>query len=411
MDTGARSVQVDLPAAMGTTQARQIADLAVLQQWRGREGISFHTLESEAPYSIGDWITYDSKRFRVREVEKFLGFNRIEASAWVDQFYPSVPLPDPGVSVPAPDLLPGTSRLMLVDLPASPGPDPNAPRVFAAAAGTEAGWRRATLSVRQGDDLTVLGQTADPAVLGVIPEGLPGHVAALADHENHPVLRVLHEGMRLPTGDGDPYSASAPVISVQGELISFGSAEFLGNKNYRLHSLLRGIGGTEHRIADHTPNAPWLLIEPTSLFALDPAHVRVGELVTLEAAGLADIAPCSATLLVEGIAIQPRSPVHGTCVSGANGDWLLSWKRRDRMDLGWQNQVDMPLSEDSLQFEIALFVGGVKLRSWQSSEEYLVITAQESAALQLPVMTPLQFEIRQIGRHALSKPLLILAVA
>jgi hypothetical protein len=81
------------------------------------------------------------------------------------------------------------------------------------------------------------------------------------------------------------------------------------------------------------------------------------------------------------------------------------------MDLGWQNQVDMPLSEDSLQFEIALFVGGVKLRSWQSSEEYLVITAQESAALQLPVMTPLQFEIRQIGRHALSKPLLILAVA
>jgi hypothetical protein len=396
---------LELPAANGAAETKRFAELALLQMHRGRDGFAANGVAGHSASRIGDWLVTPTHRHRITEIEKFLGWERVESKDWLVTEPVLNIQTEPGHSVSPIDGLAGETHLILVDLPNLTQTDAGAPQIFAAAAGTGAAWRRANLSVRDGDNLIDLGGTAQPAIMGKLMTPLSVHQPYLIDRRNKPVVRLLNIEMVLPLGDNDPVSRSAPVISINGEIIRYGRAEFLGGADFRLHGLVRGLGGTDDKITEHPASSSMLLLDRSAMTAVDPAFASSSNMLTVEATGLADITPVSGVLSIEANAVRPLSPVRGSAVRQSSGEVVLKWVRRNRIDPGWIDEVEMLMSEDQLQFEIAIFADGLKLRSWTAFEEQFMVLAAEMAGFQLAPASLIQFEIRQVGRHARSKPL------
>src|SRR3546814_18494130 len=73
-----------------------------------------------------------------------------------------------GAPVQESDVPHGTTPLYLADLPGLEEGAATAPSVVAAAAGASPGWRRASLFVEQAADVSALGQTGLPCIMGTV---------------------------------------------------------------------------------------------------------------------------------------------------------------------------------------------------------------------------------------------------
>ncbi len=401
---------VDLPISISASGAKRLADLALLQSVRGREKYKVFRISGPTDLQVGDFVSRAEGEFRITEIERFLDFERIEGAGWFRQEPLASRLTDAGVSNSAADQNIGETRLILADLPALLQIDPGTVQVFAAAAGTGDGWRVANLALRDGINLIDLGSTAPAAIMGTLLSPLPSHQSLLIDETNQPILRLYNESMILPTGTGDPLSQFAPALWINGEILRYGVAEYLGGADYRLRLLARGLAGSEHKTGPHLSGTEFLLIEQQSLKLIDPLHVTSGATIIAEALGLNEQSPIAVSLLVEGVATRPFSPVDGRGIRDINGNISLSWLRRDRIDTGWNDEVDMPMSEDALSFEVLLATAGQTLASWIVPDEQIIFAASEVAGWQLPGGSNAMFEIRQIGRHARSAPLSITVI-
>jgi Putative phage tail protein len=403
-------VQIDLPAAIGASDARNFAEMQLLQRWRGlngfKAGLSFGVTSAQ----LGDQLAVagNNSGLRIVEVEHQRGSTRISARDWIETAN-SDPVADPGRSLPDPDLTIGETRLMIVDLPAFGAEDPGRPTVAVAAAGTGPGWRRAALSMIDGDRIVDLGGTKGVATMGQLIGELPPHTVMLEDATNQPLVGLLHDNITLPPGSGDPYSFDAPALWLGGEIVRYGNANKIAPQTYRLTRLLRGCFGTESDTA-HSALTDVLLIEAESLFPLDAVPTPVEATVTIAALGISDSEPVAQSIVVEGSAIRPRKPVHGVIEKLESGDIQLRWQRRDRLVHGWVDGTDIPNSEGVTDFEVQLFVAGALVASWSSNQPSILITGSEISGLSIAPNTALEFRIVQVGRFAKSPPLVLLMI-
>ena len=115
--------------------------------------------------------------------------------------------------------------------------------------------------------------------------------------------------------------------------------------------------------------------------------------------------PVSATATVEGRAVTPLAPVHGSALRNPDGSVDLKWKRRSRLDLGWVDGVDQAQAEDAECYRVTLHVNDVVIREWTVGATNLHIPAADIAALDMPQNAHLLFAIRHIGRFAQSNVL------
>jgi Putative phage tail protein len=398
-------VQIDLPAAIGASDARNFAEMQLLQRWRGLNGFKAALSFRVTSVQPGDQLAVagNNSGLRIVEVEHQRGSTRITARDWIDTAT-SDPIADPGRSLSDPDLTIGGTRLMLVDLPAFGAEDPGRPTVVVAAAGTGPGWRRAALSMIDGNRIVDLGGTKGVATMGQLIGELPSHTAMLEDTMNQPVVGLLHDNMILPTGSGDPYSFDAPALWLGGEIVRYGNAEKIAPQTYRLTGLLRGCFGTNSD-AIHPTLTEALLIELESLLPLVAVPTPVDISLTIEALGIGDLAPVARSILVEGSAIRPPKPVHGAIEKLDSGDIQLRWQRRDRLVHGWVDGTDIPNSDGTNEFEVQLFVAGALVASWSATQSSIIVTASEISGLAIEPSTVLEFRIVQVGRFAKSPPL------
>lgn len=399
--------QIDLPAAIDASTARDLAEMQLLQRWRGLNGYKASLPMGVKSLSAGNQLSVDdtSTSLRIVEVEHQRGTTRVTAREWVDGVSLNS-VADAGRNVPGADLPVGETHLILADLPAFGTEDPGRATVVAVAAGTGAGWKRAALSLFDGDRIVDLGVTKGVATIGELLVGLPPHSPMLEDRMNQPVIRLLHDGMTLPAGSGDPKSFDAPSMWINGEIVRYGNAAKIGPRKYQLNDLLRGCFGTDSSVG-HPAQADFFLIESESLLPLDSVPTPIDAVLSLEVQGIGDAVPVQQSVSVTGGAVVPRRPVHGSIERLVNGDICLKWRRRDRLAHSWADGADIPNSESVLAYVVELYVGGVQFATWDASSDSLSITAFDIAALSISPGTTLQFQIRQQGRFARSQPLTV----
>ncbi|KQM14555.1 hypothetical protein ASE73_10380 [Sphingomonas sp. Leaf24] len=382
---GARSMlRVELPAVLDAAGAAKIAgDIAaravlagevrtVVLDWRAIDVAPGDrvTIAGEA----GSWRV---RRTRIEAMRMTIELVRIAAAT----------LPAPAaVGQPrlAADVVAGRTRLMLVELPADAGD--SVPAIAAAAAGTQAGWRRAMLLT--GDDAggwSEIGDSAAPAVIGTVTVP-PGPASALIeDRTNGVEVALLHDAMTLTGIDAAAIDRGGNAALIGDEIVQFARAERIGAARWRLSGLWRGRRGTAAAMAGHVAGEAFFLLDAATLRRIDEPVPAVGRTVTAMAVGIAADDVTTATIVPAGRGLVPPAPVHLTAEMRENM-LELRWIRCARGVVAWRDGVEVPIGEEREAYRVTL--GGT--RTIEIAEPLLRVA--------LPTM-PLTIEVRQIGIH------------
>lgn len=276
----ARTERLQLPAVLGAGAAKAIAERRLAALWASRAKAKLHL----------PWRRADIIPGMVVRIEGRAGLWKIERWA-LDRMVTSLelvrvqvgPIPETaeaseGRPIGHPDLLHGPTTVRLLDLPLSGVEASERPHLLVAAAGVEAGWRRAALMTSYDDGATLqeAGPTAAPAVMGTAVTALGPGGAALFDAETSVEVELLNDAMWLESRSDDALVGGDNLALLGDELIQFGLAEPLGDRRFRLSRLLRGRRGTEWAVTGHLAGEPFVLIEAASLAVIEPPLALTG---------------------------------------------------------------------------------------------------------------------------------------
>ena len=403
---GRGDMRLELPAVLSAAAAKAIVEAKdsdvryACHFWSGTAAASGRS------YQPGDHFrTADNRKWQISEVEVGLGTTQIKAKMLLKTIANGAWVGVSGRHVPSADQPIGQTRILAFDMPLVPGGDPHKPALALFAAGTEAGWKRAAISLSTGDQWTDIGTTALPAVMGNTQNAMAAHHPFLLDEASMLDIDLMHAAMNLATRDTSPLAVDAPIFWIDGEFMRVGRIVALGGKSYRLSGLSRGVSSSAMRAPAHAAGAHIILMDAASTRIIPENSYQVGQTVTLDAQGLGDAAPVTTMVVAQGLAITPLSPVHGRLVKDGSGNFNLYWKRRSRLDLGWVDGVDQAQAEDQESYRVGLYIDDGIMREWTVTESYLRILASEMAALGLLENSSVIFKVQQIGRFAQSDPL------
>lgn len=140
------------------------------------------------------------------------------------------------------------------------------------------------------------------------------------------------------------------------EIIAFRSATLIGDRQYRLSGLRRGLYGTEAHTGRHYAGELFVFLsifdvttfsEPTSLLNVPRRLKAVTTGVDAESVG-------EQLFTNKGAASRPLSPVHLLVEKEVDGSRTLSWVRRSRKYALWQNYIDAPLNETIEKYRVEI---------------------------------------------------------
>ncbi len=408
----ARAERLSLPAVLGAGAAKAIVERRLAALWASRTTAKLHLLWRRADIVPGTVVRIQG-RAGLWKVERWT-LDRMVASLELVRMQAG-PIPETaeaseGRPIGHPDLLHGPTTVRLLDLPLAGRELLERPHLLVAAAGVEAGWRRAALmtSYNGGATWQEAGPTAAPAVMGTAVTVLDPGGAALIDAAASVEIELLNDALWLESRSDEALVGGANLASIGDELIQFGRAEPLGNRRFRLSRLLRGRRGTEWAMTDHVAGEPFVLIEPASLAVIEPPLALIGGEARLLASGLGDIEPVEATVILSGEAVRPPAPVHLAAERSANGDLAISWVRRSRIGWTWLSGTDTPLAEESEAYELTLSAIGMARTVTISNSPFVYSVAAQAAD---GAVGEIAISVRQLGTLAPSRPAQILVPA
>lgn len=308
----------------------------------------------------------------------------------------------PGRAVVQPDAPHGATTFFILDLPHMGEGLAQRPQLFVAAAGGEAGWRRASLisSYDGGASWQAEGSTAVPAVMGRAATTLGPGGSLLFDTRSSVEVELLNDAMWLEGRSDGALVMGANLAALGNELIQFGAVEPLGNRRFRLSRLVRGRRGSEWAASGHVAGEPFVVLERESLAALDPHSGALGASLKVTAVGIGDPAEgASVSASVKGHAVQPPSPVHLTAAREASGDLDIKWVRRSRSGWVWLSGSDTPMAEEKEAYCVSLSGTGFKRVIEVGTPSYIYTAAQQAED---GLSGALTVEVVQVGTHASS---------
>lgn len=153
--------------------------------------------------------------------------------------------------------------------------------------------------------------------------------------------------------------ANSALLGAPGrwELIQFLNATLETDGTYTLRNLLRGRKGTEHAAGSHAVGDTFILLETASLQNLPATNAELNAARHFKALtmGQALEAVNQTTHTYAGERLRCLSPVELGGGRDASGNLTLNWKRRDRINAGWNDYADIPMSEASEAYEVEIY--------------------------------------------------------
>lgn len=403
---GRRTERIELPVAINAGEARGLAEetLARLGRERGRRSVrcGWARLTTgpgalvRLPDDAGLWRV--AERIVDREGVR-LDLRRIRSGSMA-----AIPA-EPGRSQGAADRVHGPTVVHLLDLPTLTDSPADVPRLYVAAAGPLAGWRRAALltSLDDGASWTAIGATAAPAIIGAAASVLAPAAEALIDDAHSVEVTLLNADMLIEDADDARLLAGANLALLGNELIQFGRAEPIGGANWRLSRLLRGRRDTGWAAATHAAGERFVLIEEAALLPYDPPLSAAGGTVRLMASGIGDAVPVETVATNIGEALRPPAPVQLRAVRRDDGGYDVGWIRSSRAGWPWLDGVDAPLAEDREAYRLSVLPEGGGERTYALDAPGFDYAAAAVAADRVGAAS-VTLSVVQLGTRAASRP-------
>ena len=400
---------IELPAAMGATDARKLVDHAARRAQWARQTLSWRVTQLDPDIAPGSIVAVPghSGRWRVRDWE----WRESGVELTLVRLTPVSAAPplsvEPGRINPAVDLPVATTALAAFELPWDGAASGTTAAIFAAPSSSASNWGGCALFVDQGDGaLKPLGLSGrGRSLIGKAINTLGASGPFLLDRDNTVIVELIGSDMTLADATMRQLAQGANRALLGEEIIQFARALPQGARRWRLEGLWRGRGGTENAIPHHLAGDDFILLDGAAI-SLDPEAVGVIPQTQIVAIGLAEIAPVTAPLHLHGISARPLSPVHGTMQVAANGQVRLCWTSRARGAWIWSDGIETPLNEQAESYEVIFGPLTATHSRWEVSTAQLDIGSAEFASLVANAPTA-AFLVRQRGDRAVSEPLII----
>lgn len=256
---------------------------------------------------------------------------------------------------------------LFLDLPLLTGDEvPHTPHVAAASRP----WFRAAVHSSAEDAGYRLDLLLDrPAVMGVTQTPLGAAGPGLYDR-GAPLRIEIIRGTLASVSEEQLLSGANAVAIGSGqddvwEIFQFRDAALVGPRLYKLSHRIRGQLGSDALIPPAWPVGSYVVLLDDALRQVGyprpqrglARHYRTGPTSKL----VGDATYRHEMRAFEGVGLRPYAPIHLRAAE-ANGDLIVTWVRRSRIDGdSWQGS-DVPLGEDSEQYLVRVLRGGALLR-------------------------------------------------
>lgn len=373
------------PLVIEPNLVQTATDAWLHDRWSGRETIEFSLPRAYATITPGDQLQFSDdpkkRRWLVRRVETGVD---LQISARSLELQHPRPARAERRVLKQSALVAGPPLVRFLDLPILPDRQGSNGNLVAATARPWPG-ELAVYSSSTPEDLTYRQTIANAAFMGELTSDLPSAAAfSRWDRAAQPELR-LYTGELVSVSRLSVFSGgnALAVRSRTGdwELLQFQSAQLTGARQWRVSNLLRGQAGTENEAEAGAAAGAELVIlnsavEPLETNALEQGAVLKWQIGPTGGA-VGDPAFLKAEYAPGHRGEVPFSPVHLRARSGATGNLLLSWIRRNRLDADDWQLVDIPNSEASERYSVSI-TGSVS-GAWQaeSDQPSLTISAPE----------------------------------
>ncbi|MFD3191064.1 glycoside hydrolase/phage tail family protein [Sedimentitalea sp. HM32M-2] len=363
----------ELQLAMTRAQGRQVAERWLTEARVSRDKVRFALPPSKMNLGAGDVVRLPSDRdggkadFRIDRIEQS-DLQIVEAVRIEREVYSPSEMADddPGVKTFAP---PAPIFPLFLDLPLIGGDEvPHAPHVAASAhpwPGTVAMYASASDDNYSLSEIiakrSVIGRTETPlkhAQAGLWDEGQALQIKLLSG--------VLESRSREAILNGANLAAIGDGSSGNWELFQFQNADLVEKDTYRLSMRLRGQLGSDGLMPTVWPSGSWFVlldkapvqIELTSAQRRIARHFRIGP----ARRGYDDPSYTHLVETFDGNGLRPYAPCHLCINARQNGDLLVEWVRRTRIDGDSWDLHDVPLGEDSEEYLIRVWNDATMLR-------------------------------------------------
>ena len=396
----------ELNMALTRGEGRQLAERWLTEARVARETVRLALPPSRMALGAGDIIELPGEgaegpgRYRIDRVEQ-AGPLLVEAVRIEPEVYDTVPfdeeLPSPRPFVPPVPVLPH-----FLDLPLLRGDEvPHAPHL----AVTAEPWPGSVAVYRSGTDSDYTLNAVLPArsTVGVTQTPLLAARPGLMD--NGPVLEVKLTSGTLASVERETLLNGANLAAIgdgtagNWELFQFEEAELVAPQTYWLRGRLRGQAGTDALMPEAWPvGSVFVLMNGVPQQPELGRHLRrVAQHYRIGPAQRPVDDPSYVHELhaFDGNGLRPYSPCHLRSVTDQNGDILLNWIRRTRVDGDPWDSPEVPLGEESESYLLRVLVGGEVRREVMLSSPSWAYSSSARAAD--GVAGPFAVEIAQVS--------------
>lgn len=360
-------IHIDLPIALSSDKASQIADVLTRNAWIERHRFQFSLMRKFARLDPTDTITIPTPnggQALVRLTRTDHGASGlIECDALADDtiLYSSAAVGnDAGVNEPQVLNIPTPTTLALLDAPLVREAD-NEAGFYVAASGYTSAWRGCTIykSVDQGATWDATLSILSASTMGWCTTKLENFTGNIWDHGELTVSLVTPGGALSSATELAVYAgANAALVGEHGrwELIQFMTATLNGDGTYTIRNMLRGRQGSDHANNQHVIGDRFILLTSATTRRFLAQNSEIG--LARKYRGVSIGRSLEQTEIQDftnsAVGLECYSPVQLGGGRNAVGDIIIIWERRTRLDGAWRDDVDVGIGEASESYEVEI---------------------------------------------------------
>lgn len=220
--------------------------------------------------------------------------------------------------------------------------------------------------------------TAGSALTDLNGAGIDPHIFDYAS-----TVDVILDSGELESRTEDEVLNGLNTALIGNEIVGFATATLIGERQYRLSTLLRGIADTMDEMDTHVAGERFVLLDDNSAEQVPFSLTWIDRTKYFRfVAGGASVGDAdSQSQVITGASLKPFSPANAEVFRDGSSNITLNWDRRTRIPCRVLSSALIPLGEASERYEIDIFEPGaptVILRTISATSE----TASYSAANQ-----------------------------
>lgn len=364
--TSSAVMDIECTAVLEDDHAQRIVQSVQDDAWKSRFSSKISLPQESQKYVPSDSLAVpvdgEVQRFRVVNInDRFPIVRDFDLVQDDDGSYVAYAVPSPPAS-PSPTIaLTSPALPAYLNLPALTPEGDDAGFYLAGHPALNDSWRGASLRRSSDEGVTyqpygTIGSTESP--MGELELDLAAGPSDVLDESSVLTVRMTNGMLASCTFDELLSGANVAAVGAEGrwEVLQFMTVTQVGTGTlYQLSGLARGRRGTEHNIGLGVTGDQFVLLSSGGLSRAVGAVTDVGEefLFKLVGLGLSEADATAEAFTSSGEALRPLSPAAVEMSRSADGSWVATWIRRDRLADGYYpDGVAVPMSEVAEDYEV-----------------------------------------------------------